>query len=1013
MAIPYYPGSLYTPKLGLSLFGQDEVLADNFVILDAAFGSGSSINVNGILVTSPNLSSTLPVAPVGKSLVAFQVDSNGNISAYYTPGGGGSTVDVNSSPVASPNFNNTTPAASAGYTNVAWQVDGSGNISAELLLPATIAAVTSKWLNSYTASTGVFTAAQPAYSDISGTPQLPVTTVRTAHEFFGAYSAVTGAFTFYQPAVSDLSDTPAANQILAGPTSGPAATATFRTLVAGDIPSLSSIYLPLAGGTMTGVLTLEASAAGLKDAAGSAGSNGNVLTINSSGYPIWTAPATSGTVTSVSFTGGLISVATPTTTPALTVAGTSGGIPYFSSTSTWASSAVLPAGDFVLGGGAGSAPTASFSVVPIANGGTATGSTLTGIVRGGNPFTASEISGDATTSGSNALTLATVNSNVGSFTYTSITVNAKGLITAASSGSAPTGTVTSFSAGNLSPLFTTSVANNTTTPALSFSLSNAAGGTVFGNATASAAAPGYTIAPVLGIPGTSTGTIALASSTASGKFTITAPASAATPTFTLPTSSGVGVNVADGTVFTATIAATGTLALATQTKNTFLAGPTTGANAAPTFRAIGAGDIPSGTVTWDQIGSAAGSLTLSNGTNATTFNQTAGGLSLLWTWANTTTATSSTTQSSPSLNLAANYWTGAASAVDNWSIYGIMRTSGTNGVSNLRIDHSGTTGPTYVDFTSNVSGFQFESTPTSVDFAGNTTWTLNFTNNNGGTTNGSITGAPATFTIASSLATPNTKMAVVGHGTNSSTAICVQLGNSAANLTATSGTQTGVQIGGVSTNAITFNPTSGSASFIGLSIIPTIQGTSSGATTALVVNPTITTTNLTGTNLIADFQSGGASEFNIDYSGNVKMQGVSKTYNGIATVRNGTPAEYANSDLTAQSAAITATTLYATTKTTAYRVSWSAAITTAASTSSVLGGTNGFQVLYTSPTDSVVKTTVSGNSTTSAANTTGTATGGSLVVYAKTGTNIQFTYDYTSVGVTAMVYELHITVEAL
>ena len=36
------------------------------------------------------------------------------------------------------------------------------------------------------------------------------------------------------------------------------------------------------------------------------------------------------------------------------------------------------------------------------------------------------------------------------------------------------GTVSSFSSGNLSPLFTTSVANATTTPALSFSLSNAA-----------------------------------------------------------------------------------------------------------------------------------------------------------------------------------------------------------------------------------------------------------------------------------------------------------------------------------------------------------------------------------------------------------------------------------------------------------------------------------------------------------------------------------------------------------
>jgi hypothetical protein len=70
----------------------------------------------------------------------------------------------------------------------------------------------------------------------------------------------------------------------------------------------------------------------------------------------------SGTVTSVaqSFTGGLISVGgSPITTSgtlALTVAGTSGGVPYFSSGTTWASSAALAANAVVLGGGAGAAP---------------------------------------------------------------------------------------------------------------------------------------------------------------------------------------------------------------------------------------------------------------------------------------------------------------------------------------------------------------------------------------------------------------------------------------------------------------------------------------------------------------------------------------------------------------------------------------------------------------------------------------------------------------------------------
>lgn len=65
-----------------------------------------------------------------------------------------------------------------------------------------------------------------------------------------------------------------------------------------------------------------------------------------------------GTLTTISFTGGLISVANPTTTPALTVAGTSGGIPYFSSTSTWASSGVLGANLPLFGGGAGATPIA-------------------------------------------------------------------------------------------------------------------------------------------------------------------------------------------------------------------------------------------------------------------------------------------------------------------------------------------------------------------------------------------------------------------------------------------------------------------------------------------------------------------------------------------------------------------------------------------------------------------------------------------------------------------------------
>jgi hypothetical protein len=110
----------------------------------------------------------------------------------------------------------------------------------------------------------------------------------------------------------------------------------------------------------------------------------------------WVTPtAGSGTVTSVaqSFTGGLISVGgspiTVSGTLALTVAGTSGGIPYFSSASAWASSGALTASALVLGGGAGAAPT------PLASLGTTT-TVLHGNAAGAPTFGAVSLTADVT-----------------------------------------------------------------------------------------------------------------------------------------------------------------------------------------------------------------------------------------------------------------------------------------------------------------------------------------------------------------------------------------------------------------------------------------------------------------------------------------------------------------------------------------------------------------------------------------------------------------------------------------
>lgn len=65
--------------------------------------------------------------------------------------------------------------------------------------------------------------------------------------------------------------TQTANYVWAGPTTGSAAAPTFRALVAGDIPDLSSSYLPISGGTVTSNLTIS----------GDLTVNGTTTTINS------------------------------------------------------------------------------------------------------------------------------------------------------------------------------------------------------------------------------------------------------------------------------------------------------------------------------------------------------------------------------------------------------------------------------------------------------------------------------------------------------------------------------------------------------------------------------------------------------------------------------------------------------------------------------------------------------------------------------------------------------------
>ena len=130
MSLFAYPNQRYTSQLGLALYGMDEILAENFLLIDGTFSTGSTIFVNSALVTSPNFNNTTPAAPGGDTNVTFQVDINGNVSAYVptavsTPAGLDTQVQYNNAGAfgASSNFTFANNGPQTLWSNVA----GAGN----------------------------------------------------------------------------------------------------------------------------------------------------------------------------------------------------------------------------------------------------------------------------------------------------------------------------------------------------------------------------------------------------------------------------------------------------------------------------------------------------------------------------------------------------------------------------------------------------------------------------------------------------------------------------------------------------------------------------------------------------------------------------------------------------------------------------------------------------------------------------------------------------------------------
>lgn len=157
----------------------------------------------------------------------------------------------------------------------------------------------------------------------------------------------------YFAAKQDVFGAKTANTIYAGPTSGTAATPTFRSMVVGDLPSIAANKV-LANVTGSAAVPTAASLPSCAD------TGGNRLNyVSGSGFVCGT--GTTGTVTSVGLSMPSVfsvsgSPVTSSGTLAVTANGTSGGIPYFNAANTMASSAALAANQIVLGGGAGATP---------------------------------------------------------------------------------------------------------------------------------------------------------------------------------------------------------------------------------------------------------------------------------------------------------------------------------------------------------------------------------------------------------------------------------------------------------------------------------------------------------------------------------------------------------------------------------------------------------------------------------------------------------------------------------
>jgi hypothetical protein len=362
-----------TPTSGAISYGTGTAYAfsaagtTNQILLSGGASSPTWANQSSLAVgTATNLAGgaagSLPYQVSSGSTTFLATGSNGQVltltagvPSWSTPSAGTVTSVTGTAPVVSSGGNTPVISMPAATTSVSGYLTNTDWTTFNNKQPA----------GTYVTSVG---ATSPVTSSGGTTPTIAIPAATTSVSGYltstdwntfnnkgsGTVTSVSGT----APVVSSGGATPAISMTAATTSVSGYLTSTdwttFNNKGNGTVTSVAALTLGTTGtdlsssvatGTTTPVITLNVPTASASNRG--ALSAADWTTFNNKG---------SGTVSSVSFTGGLITVATATTTPALTVAGTSGGVVYFSSASTWASSAALTLNSLMIGGGAGAAP---------------------------------------------------------------------------------------------------------------------------------------------------------------------------------------------------------------------------------------------------------------------------------------------------------------------------------------------------------------------------------------------------------------------------------------------------------------------------------------------------------------------------------------------------------------------------------------------------------------------------------------------------------------------------------